>query len=137
MDNAIQPTELQILYGIYFASVVVHIISLAVHLTWVIPLQIREAGVKNGLRKLRVLMLSSGLAFIVMDVISIIVLTLRFFIPEGPLLRYLIVGLIFMHSFSFLVFSFIKRTMYRQQYSEHQKNLHAKIEKLEEGKKIS
>ena len=68
---------------------------------------------------------------IFLNIVSIVVLTARFFIPAGDFYRYLSVILVLAHSVGFLVFALIKRKMYRTQYSDKQKELHAEYEKLE------
>lgn len=127
--------EDKFLIGVYIASIGIHILALIVHGTWVIPLQIKEAGVKNGLKKLRVLFLASGITIMMLSIISILVLSARFFVPEGQWARYYYLALILFHSFGFLTFSIIKRIMYKQQYSDKQKELHNKLAQLENSTK--
>ena len=125
--------SLVFLFVIYGLAVFIHFVALFVHAGYVIPLQIREANVKNGLRSLRVLMLASGLVMIALNIVSIFVLTSRFFIPAGDLYRYLSVFMVLLHAIGFLAFAIIKRKMYRTQYSDKQKELHEKIEVLEDA----
>lgn len=127
--------SLLFLYIVYIGSIIIHILALIVHATYVIPLQIREARVQNGLKTLRILMLASGLTMVLISLITIFVLSMRFFVPAGDLSRYLAVSLILLHSIGFLVFALIKRKMYQQQYSIKQKELHSKMATLERNEK--
>src|ERR671926_256450 len=83
--------SLIVLYTVYFISVAVHFLALFIHGGYVIPLQIKEAGVKNGLRTLRVSMLIAGMIMLGLNIVSIVVLTSRFFLPAGDTSRYLAV----------------------------------------------
>lgn len=125
------PESLTFLISVYSLSIFIHILALIIHATWVIPLQIKEANVKNGLRRLRVLMLASGITFIFLSIVTIFVLTSRFFIPASDLYRYISVSMVLLHAIGFLTFSLIKRAIYKQQYSTEQKSLHAKLDKIE------
>ncbi len=122
--------SLQVLYAVYFLAIFIHVVALVNTALYVIPLQVKEARVKNGLAKLRILMLFSGVITILLSALSIIVLSLRFFI-DGEVARYTIVSLVLLHSLGFLASSLITRKMYRQQYSEKQKLFHEKIDALE------
>lgn len=122
--------SLTFLYVVYFISVAIHAFTLFFALAFVIPLQVREARVRNGLVKLRKLMLTGGIIIISLSMISILALTSRYYL-DGVIVRYVTVALILLHSLGFLSFTLIQRAIYKSQYSERQKDLHEKIAKLE------
>lgn len=109
--------SLTFLYTFYFISIFICILAFIITLAFVLPLQIKEAMVKNGLSKLRKLMLMSGIVMIIMEIAAILSLTLRFFV-SGDLARYSTVILIFIFSLGMLAFAIIKRTIYKQQFVE-------------------
>lgn len=123
--------SLEFLYAIYTISIGVLITAVAVNATFVIPLQIKEAQVDNGLNQLRKQMLLKGLIGIIVGVISILCLSIRFAI-NGDLARYITVLLIFSYSLGNLAISLIDSKIYRQNYNEENKELHKKIAKLKE-----
>jgi D-alanyl-lipoteichoic acid acyltransferase DltB (MBOAT superfamily) len=122
-----------LLYAVYISSIVIHIIALYVTVAYVIPLQIKEAKVKNGLKRLRVQMLASGITLIILSLVSIITLSIPLIINTN-ITKYATIFLVLIHSIGFLTFSLIKRAMYHSQYSDSSKADHVEIAKLEDAR---
>jgi hypothetical protein len=101
-----------------------------VNTAYIIPLQFKQAGVKNGLIKLRKQLRSYGILMDVVSLTSIVALTARFFI-SGTVYRYIIVTVVFLNALSALWKSLIFKAIYHQNYSPESIKLHAKIAKLE------
>jgi hypothetical protein len=126
-------TETIFLYVIYISSILIHVLALYITTAYVIPLQIKEAKVQNGLKKLRIQMLASGATLMALSVVSIIILTIPL-IVTNIMTRYITVFLVLIHSSGFLVFALIKSAMYHSQYSEQSKSDHQAIAKLENNR---
>lgn len=122
-----------ILYTIFILSIITHVAAGIITAAFVIPLQVKQAGVKNGLRLLRKQMLAKGFLALFITVISIVVLTLRY-IYDGDFLPYAITGLVLLHALGVLGKSVIDYEIYHHQYSPESKRMHEKIEAIEAGK---
>lgn len=127
--------SLDFLYGIYFITIIIHIVAGIITAHFVIPLQYKESKVKNGLLNLRKQMLIKGLLSFMIIVVTVIALTLRFFVKDPIILRYIITTMIFLHGVGTLGKSTLDLTIYHQQYTPEQKKLHEKIAKLERKEK--
>jgi hypothetical protein len=107
-------------------SIIVRALSIAVLMIYVIPLQIRESRVKNGLRKLRIQMLSAGTIILLMNLVTLWI-TFRGlskavdFPPDSEFLQ-------IFNASGFFGISVIFFLIYHQQFSPKQKELHKKIE---------
>lgn len=111
-------------------SIVLRISSCIILLFFCIPLQIKEALVKNGLERLRKQLLIFGLVLFstnLMTLYFLLVATLQK-TPQKPLNA----SLQIINAVSFLILSIIGHMIYNQQYDEKSKELHAKIAKMEE-----
>lgn len=138
--------DIFILTTLYLLAILLHVLALIICLAFVIPLQIKEAKVKNGLKMLRLQMLGSGLTIIFLSFVSIIALSIPIIFAKRPLYsqpvepielyRIVSVFVVFLHALGFFILSLIKRAMYHQQYSDIYKRLHAKAEELEKEGKI-
>lgn len=126
--------SLNFLYIVFFISIIMLTIAGFVAAAFVIPLQVKEAGVRNGLAKLRKQLLLKGFLTFGIITVAIIVLSLRYIIHDTNILRYIITSLIFLYSFFFLVQVYVDYMIYTQQYTEESKKLHDKIDKLEKKK---
>lgn len=107
--------DLLVLYIVYFISIGIQVVALLVALAFVIPLQIKEARIIDGLTRLRKLMLASGITIITLSTVSVIVLSARFFIPVAYI-RYITVFLVLAHSIGFLILALILRSIYTSKY---------------------
>lgn len=134
-----------ILTTLYLISILFHLFAFIICLAFVIPLQIKEAKVKNGLKMLRVQMLGSGLTIIFLSLMSMIALIIPIIFAEQPLYsnltrpiemyQYISIIVVFLHATGFLILSLIKRAMYRQQYSDYQKAIHKKVNDIIQDEK--
>lgn len=116
-------------------SILIRIISCILIGIFLIPLQIKEANVKNGLRILRFQLLAGGIILFLTNIFSLAFLVLAMDTPQKPLNALLQI----INAIAFLVLSWIAMTIYRTQYTDEAKAYHAKIDKLEkkaEAKKI-
>lgn len=110
-------------------SIALRIFSTIILVLFVLPLQIKEANVKNGLHKLRLQMLFLGLTIIFVNIIAS-------FILFDIIIRNLFISLNskllqMTNATAFVVLSIICSNIYHQQFTHEQKVLHEKIEKLE------
>ena len=123
-------TSLNFLYIGYFFAIVIHVFSLVLRTFSVLKLQFKEVRVQDGLKKLRVQLLLSGVALELIEVVSIFVLTARYFVL-GDIARYSIVILIVLHALGLLINTLTWRAIFQEQFSEHSIELHEKIEELD------
>lgn len=128
-------TSLSVLYVVYFFSIGIFIVAGLLTLAMVIPLQVAESRVKNGLHKLRQQLLAKGVLSEIAVIVSVFALTSRFFITVPDTNRYVITILVLTLALCTLGNSHIDSRIYRQQYTLENKKLHEKIEKLEKSKK--
>lgn len=119
------------LYVVFSLSIFVLIVAAVVAGAFVIPLQMKEAGVKNGLNKLRKQLLLKGFLDFGMIIIAVSTLLMRYVIHDQEVLRYLTVTLVFFFSISFLGHVLIDFLTYRQNYTPENKKIHAQIEEIE------
>lgn len=116
----------------YAISIIVIFIAGAIVASTVIPLQWKEAEVKNGLRTLRKQMLAKGLLTLTIVTAALIALTIRYFITDLDLARIIISGLVICFALSLLGKALIDYKIYHQSYTPENKKLHEKFEVLEE-----
>lgn len=119
------------LYSIFFISIIVYAIAGLIQVALVIPLQYKESKVDNGLKVLREQMLMKGKISFGVIVLSIFALTVRFFILDTNILRYIITTMIFSHALCLFSLSYLDYRIYHQQYSDENKRIHTLIEQEE------
>ncbi len=111
--------SLTFLYVVYFFAIFFLAAAMFVTAGFVIPLQFKQAKVKNGLQMLRKQLLLKGVLSFLVCGIAIATLTSRYFI-DGEAARYFTVGLVFLFSLALFAKAFIDSRIYHQQYSaEH------------------
>lgn len=107
------------LYVVYLLSIGIHVIALIISLVFVLPLQIKESKVKDGIATLRKQLLLMGINIIFLSVVTIIVLSYRLFVTlPQELMRYLVTSLVLLHSLGFLMFSINAYKIYNHQHEE-------------------
>ena len=106
------------------------IVGILISALFIIPLQVKQAKVKNGLAMLRRLMLLQGILNLLVGVAAISAITSAYF-TEIEATRYVSMIMVLIFSVSFLTFIVIWVIMYRQQFSTDQKRLHEKVAKQE------
>src|SRR4051794_4762599 len=101
-------------------SVLLRLAAVVVLMAFVIPLQIKEAGVKNGLAVLRKQLLFSGILLTFVTGIGTAFLLFRAILDDGWY-RIFSNGLSILNSAAFLAVAWIFYQIYHQQYSPEQK----------------
>lgn len=114
------------------ASIVLRLISCLILVVFLIPLQIKEATVQNGLRRLRLLLLAFGVVLLLANIFSLVFLFLAYSVPQKPLNALLQI----INAVTFLVLSVLIRLVYKQQYTDESKDFHAQIHTIEEKEKV-
>lgn len=130
--------SLQFLYSIYMLCIVISIITLITTLFFVVPLQFKRAGVKNGLQSLRKKLLTKGILSVFMSIATVIILVSRFF-ASGDIIRYTNTILILLFVVFWFIREVIESSIYHTQFTEDQIDLHRKIHNAEvekESKKL-
>lgn len=111
-------------------SILVRILSCVIILFFFLPLQVKEARVQNGLRKLRYQLLAEGLILFLTNVLSLYFL-FDIFINNTPQ-KFINSGLQILNAFAFLTMSIIAFLIYKQQYTEQSREAHKKLAEIEE-----
>lgn len=122
-------TEIQIIL-----NTAIRIVTAFLFLAFIIPLQIKEAQVKNGLLILRRELLVSGVIMFLVNTIGLTIILLRYFFGDA-ILKPAIEIISLFNSIGFLIIASIKYHIYNSQYTPENKRLHAKIDRLERSKK--
>lgn len=112
-------------------SIILRVASAVILLFFVIPLQIRENKVHNGLIKLRRQLLFSGISIFLIIVVGIFIMALRLYEPVYRDELTFIFSII--NSIGFLIVALIKYQIYHTQYTPESKEHHRIIEKMEKG----
>lgn len=114
--------ELILQYGTSF-SIVVRLLSIILLLFFCIPLQIREVTVKNGLKILRIQLLSFGILLLFVNIITLLLLLDVTNQPAHLPNSWLQV----VNALAFLGISFIANRIYNSQYTDISKEIHRQI----------
>ena len=110
-------------------NVIIRILTAIILLSLVIPLQVKEAQVIDGLKKLRFEMLGSGIIIFLVNTIGLGVVVYHYLFPTADLA--LISNIIFyFNSIGFLIFALIKFNVYHTQYTTENKKIHEKQKKI-------
>lgn len=108
-------------------SIFLRIVSCVLLLFFCIPLQVKEAQVKNGLRKLRFQLLAFGIILFLTNLFYLGCLWLALDVVQNPINAFLQI----VNAVAFLVLSVIGHLMYRTQYTDEAKDVHEEIEARE------
>lgn len=131
--------SLHFLFSVYLLCIVIAIATLMVTLFFVVPLQVKKAGVQNGLSVLRKKQLAKGVLSLLMSVITVFVLSSRFFL-DGVIARYLNTILILFFTLFWFIREVIESSIYHTQFTADQIDLHRKIHaeevRVEKRKKL-
>jgi len=115
-------------------AVFLRLISCVELLFFCIPLQIKELRVVNGLRVLRVQLLSFGIILFLVNAITI------YFLVDILLHTHsqstLNIWLQLVNAFAFNAMSFVGHRMYTTQYNDESIERHIKVEKLEKEEEL-
>jgi len=124
-------TSLNILYVVYLISIIIYIITVFLDVAFVLPLQAKEARIKNGLTLLRKQLLLRGIVGILVALASISALASRYFPANTEVIRYIALFFVLVSALGSLVKAIIDYMIYHQQYSDESIKRHQKIAKLE------
>lgn len=115
-------------------SIILRIISSIIMLFFFIPLQVKEVLVKNGLRRLRIQLLSVGIIVLASNILTAYILI--DLLTSYSKQRFDDVLAQLLNAIAYLALSIIYYRMYKAQYSPESKRLHEKIGKLETTSKV-
>lgn len=118
-------SQLEILVNLF-----IRVATAIIFLCFIIPLQIKEARVKNGLRLLRRELLVSGMTIFFINTVGLSIILFKYVFDDGVVQAATSVITLF-NSLGFLVIAAMKYHMYHQQYTPENKRRHARIEQLE------
>lgn len=109
-------------------SLVIRFIALVISGFFVIPLMVQQSKVKNGLKKLRYLLLGLGLVIFVINIITMIYLLQ---IVVGDIPQKLLNSILqIVNALGHLTMSAIIYMMYHSQYNKEEIEAHKKISEL-------
>lgn len=111
-------------------SIFIRIITAIVFLAFIIPLQIKEATVKNGLKKLRIELLATGITIFFVNTVGLILVILKFFV-EPSIVQAITDILTVFNTFGFLGVAILQYNIYHHRYTPEQKELHEKFSRME------
>lgn len=119
------------LYVVFLLSIGIYLAALAITAGFIMPLQLKLSGVKNGLIKLRKQMLLEGWLDVATATLWVITLTVRYIIPDQNILRYILVSMIFVQAVVLVARQINKAKIYKQDYTPKNIAKHARIDALE------
>lgn len=111
-------------------SFIIRLVAAIIILFFFLPLQVKEAGVKNGLKRLRYQLLAEGVIVFMVNLTSMFFLW-DLYVRDVPQ-KFINSSLQVINALAFFFIAAIALMIYRQSYTEDQKELHEKIGKLEE-----
>ena len=104
-------------------ALIVRAITTVVILWQIIPLQIKEVNVKNGLKRLRIELLIAGLTLLLTNSFSmLLIITTKGTTPTNSIYLQII------NSFAILIFAIILYLIYHEQYTPISREVHKKID---------
>lgn len=109
-------------------NVVFRLITAVIFAIFLLPLFFKEAGVRNGLRPLRIEMLLAGIIIFFINSIGLLIIVFRY---GGFDVTRLSEYVTYFNSIGFLTYALIKWRIYTQNYTPENKSLHEEIHKLE------
>lgn len=111
-------------------NIVVRIVTAIIFLKFIIPLQFKEAQVKNGLLRLRYELLASGIIMFLVNTVGLSIIIFQYFFPENIVNQFANLVTIF-NTLGFLMIALIKYKIYHTKYTPAQKKLHEKFNRME------
>lgn len=114
-------------YGAHLA-IVIRFIAFGILLLQIIPLQIKEAGVKNGLRRLRILLLIMGSSLFVANAIALWLIIVTF-TPLGGSVYTRLVQIV--SATALLIPAIALYYIYHSQYTLEAKKVHREVDRQE------
>lgn len=125
-----------LIFNFSFIGLILRLLALAILIIYLIPLQIAEAKVKNGLKILRIQLLLVGIALIISNLFSIF-LIIDTLITGAFESRFMSSLTQLLHGALFLALSILINSIYHSQYNEVNKERHSKIDRMEDKMPMS
>lgn len=114
-----------------YINVLLRLITCFIFLLYIIPLQIKEAGVKNGLMTLRRELLVTGILLFFINTLGLTIILVRSFFGDNAARLITEIVTVF-NSVGLFTVALIKYQIYHQQYTPENKEKHARIYELEQ-----
>lgn len=125
--NGIQ-LEFNLVFVIF--NVIIRVITALLFIAYLMPLLIREATVKNGLKKLRFELLFTGSLIFIVNTSGLWIIFHRYFIGTARLEE--ITNIItVINTFGFLLYAITMLNVYTHKYTPENKKLHEKFDRIE------
>lgn len=122
--------ELEISNISIIIAVVFRLVAAIIFLAFIIPLQIKQVQVKNGLRKLRYELLTTGIVIFLINTVGLGLVAAKFFVSPEVIQRLTDI-LTILNTAGFLTVAIIQFNVYHHRYTPEQKKLHEEFNKME------
>lgn len=113
-------------------NTILRLITAFIFLRYIIPLQIKEANVKNGLLILRRELLISGVMLLLINSLGLCIILLRYFVGD-TIARIVSEVVTLFNSLGLFAVGLIKYQIYHQEYTPENKKKHDRIYELEQA----
>jgi hypothetical protein len=112
-------------------NVVLRVITAIIFFAFIIPLQIKQVHVRNGLKLLRTELLVSGIILFLVNTIGLFIIVVRPYVDPVQL-RIFTDFIALFNSFGFFAIAIIKFQIYNSQYTPENILLHEHLHKIEQ-----
>jgi len=112
-------------------NVAVRCFTAIIFMAFLLPLLLKEATVKNGLKQLRIEMLLSGTIIFLVNTVGLFIILFRFLEADVQTFSDFVT---YFNTFGFLAYAIVKLRVYTQKYSPENKKLHEEFERIEAKK---
>lgn len=109
-------------------NTIIRVTTAMIFIFFLIPLFIKEAKVRNGLRILRYELLFTGSIIFFINTVGLVIIIFRF---KGIDTRLITDVVTYINTFGFLAYALVKYRIYTQKYSAESKKFHEKMERME------
>lgn len=109
-------------------NVIIRIATAVVFMFFLIPLFVKEAKVRNGLKTLRLELLLTGLIIFIINISGLFIILFEYLNYDLKIITELVT---YSNSIGFLTYAILKLKSYTQRYTPENKALHVKFEKIE------
>lgn len=114
-------------------AIIIRVLSFIILLSQIIPLQVKEAGVKNGLRKLRLMLLVLGISLFIGNLIALwLLFTTNTALNTNVLARFNQI----LTAIMLLIPSIALYLIYHSQYTPEAKIVHKEVDRQEKKQKV-
>lgn len=109
-------------------NIIIRGITTVIFIMVLLPLFIKEARVKNGLKTLRLELLFTGLTICIVNVAGLMMILFKFFYEDIVIIQTIIS---YVSTIGFLAYSLLLLRIYTRKYTPEQKELHRRFENME------